>query len=134
MGKKSRERNRKPRSTTLFLDMGKPIVLNRIIVGKNGSITVGTANGDEPPIAAHVVTAYERDNKSPKIINRLVVSPENLTVVPDMLLTHYTWVLAVDTNKPEEKLPNTVFTGFVLSKVQSHTDGRLELSIYQENG
>lgn len=133
MGKKSRDRRRKPRSTTLFLDMGKPVALNHITIGKNGSITVGSVNGKEQPIASHIITAYTRDNQGQKIINRLIELPERLTVVPDMLLTHYTWVLAIDTNKPEERLPNIVFTGIVLSKVLPQTDGRLELSIYQED-
>ncbi len=132
MGKKLREGKRKPRSTTLFLDMGKPVALNQITIGKNGSITVGSVNGKEQPISSHIISAYERDNKGPKIINRLIESPENLTVVQDTLLTRYTRVLAVDTNKPEESLPNTVFIGMVLSKVLPQTNG-FELHIYQES-
>lgn len=132
MGKKSHKSKRKPRTTSLFIDMGKPIVLNHYSIGKNGSISVGSANGKEQPIASHITTTYERDKKGPKVINRLIESPENLTVIPDIVLTRYTWVVAVDTNKPEEQLQNTVFTGIVLSKVLPQTDGRLELSIYQE--
>jgi len=131
MGRKSRKSRQKPRSTTLFLDMGKPVALNRIAFGKNGSIIIRSAVGQEQPTATHIVTTYERD-KNPKVINRLIASPENLTIIPNIVLTRYTWVLAVDTNSPKEKLPNTVFTGIVQSKVLPQIDGRLELSIYLE--
>lgn len=132
MGKKLRKSPQKPRSTTLFLDMGKPVVLNQIAFRKDGSVIVESADGKEQPISSHIVTAYKRDNKGPKIINRLTESPANLTIIPDAVLTRYAWVLAVDTNKPEEQLPNTVFTGIVLSKVIPQIDGGFELGIYQE--
>lgn len=130
MGKKSRKHKQKPRSTTLFLDMGKPVALNRVAFGKNGSIIVESAAGQEQPIASHVVTTYERP-KSPKVIHKIIVPPANLTFDPNIALTRYTWVLAVDTNKPETGLPNVVFTGIVQAKILSLSDMILEKSIYQ---
>jgi hypothetical protein len=132
VGKKSRKNERKPRSTRLYLDMGKPVVLNHFTIGKNGSITVGSVSGQEQPIASYVITTYERD-KGHKVINRLTVSPENLTFVPNEVLTHYACILAVDTNKPIKELPNVFFTGVVPAKVLHQSDGRLELQIYQES-
>lgn len=133
MGKKSPKKNdRKPHSTALLLDMGKPIAINYFTIGRNGSITIGSVLGKEQPVSSHLVTTYDR-NKGPKIINRLVVSPEDLTFVPNKVLTCYTWILAVDTNKPVKELPNVVFTGIVLAKVIPQNDGRLELQIYQES-
>jgi hypothetical protein len=58
VGKKSRKIKQKPRSTTLFLDMGEPVALNRVTFGKNGSIIVESAAGQEQPISSHVVTTY----------------------------------------------------------------------------
>lgn len=130
MGKKSRKSKQKPRSTTLLLDMGKPVVLNRVGFGKNGSIIVESAAGPEQPTASHVVTTYERA-KGPKLIHRLMVSPENLTFDPNIALTRYTWVLAVDTNKPEIGLPNVVFTGIAQAKIIPQTDRILEIIIYR---
>lgn len=132
MGKKSHKNKQKPRSTTLFLDMGKPVVLNRIAVWKNGHIMVESDVGQEQPTASHLITSYERPNKSPKVIHRLSLPPENLTLNPDFALTRYTWVLAVDTNKPEPSLPNVVFTGIVQAKIVTQPDGSLELSRYRD--
>ena len=112
--------------------MGEPVVLNHIAFGKDAFIIVGSADGKEQPISSHIVTEYERDNKGPKVINRLTVFPENLTIILDAVLTHYARVLAVDTTKPEEQLPNTVFTGIVLSKVIPRIGGGFELGIYRE--
>ncbi|MEI9477827.1 MAG: hypothetical protein WCO26_14795 [Deltaproteobacteria bacterium] len=131
MGKKSHKSNRKPRSTTLFLDMGKPVVLNRIAFGKNGYIIVESAAGQEQPTVSHVVTTHERP-KGPKLIHRLIVSPENLTFNPDFALTRYTWVFAIDTNKPEASLPNVVFAGIAQAKIVPQADGSLELSMYRD--
>jgi hypothetical protein len=131
VGKKSHKSNQKPRSTTLFLDMGKPVVLNRIAFGKNGHIMVESDVGQEQPTASHLITSYERP-KSPKLIHRLIVPPENLTLNPDFALTRYTWVLAVDTNKPEASLPNVVFTGIAQAKIVPQSDGSLELSRYRD--
>lgn len=130
MGKKSRKHKQKPRSTSLLLDMGKPVALNRIALGKNGSIIVGSAADQEKPIASHVVTTYERA-KGSKVIHRIKVPPENLTFDPNIALTRYTNVLAVDTNKPETSLSNVVFTGIVQAKILSPTDGIIEISIYE---
>ena len=130
MGKKSRKSQRKPRSTALVLDMGTPVALNRAVFGKNGTITVESADGQEQPIASHIVTTYERA-KGPKLIHHLKVSPENLTYDPNIALTRYTLVLAVDTNKPETSLPNVVFTGIVHAKILPHTDRILKLIFYQ---
>jgi hypothetical protein len=132
VGKKSHKGNQKPRSTTLFLDMGKPVVLNRIAFGKNGHIMVESDVGQEQPTASHLVTSYERPNKGSKVIHRLIVPPENLTLNPDFALTRYTWVLAVDTNKPEASLPNVVFTGIAQAKIVPQSDGSLELSRYRD--
>jgi len=51
--------------------MGEPVVLNHIAFGKDAFIIVGSADGKEQPISSHIVTEYERDNKGPKVINRL---------------------------------------------------------------
>jgi hypothetical protein len=132
MGKKSHKNNQKPRSTTLFLDMGKPVVLNRVAVWKNGHIMVESDVGQKQPTASHLITSYERPNKGPKFIHRLSLPPENLTLNPDFALTRYTLVSAVDTNKPEASLPNVVFTGIVQAKIVPQPDGSLELSRYRD--
>ncbi len=132
MSKKSRKNERKPRSTTLFLDMGKPVALNHFAFGKDGSITVESVSGQEQPIASHLVTTYDR-GKGPKIINKLTVSPDNLTFVPNKSLTHYSRILTVDTNKPINELPNVVFIGIIVAKVLPQSGGCLELQIYQES-
>jgi hypothetical protein len=130
VGKKSRKSKQKPRSTTLFLDMGKPVALNRAVFGKNGSIIVESAAGQEQPIASHVVTTYERA-KGPKVIHQLTVPSENLTFDPNFALTRYSWVLAIDTNNPENCLPNVVFTGIVHTNILPHTDSILKINIYR---
>ena len=112
--------------------MGKPVVLKRIALGKNGSIIVENDAGQEQPTTSHLVTTYERPNKGPKLIHRLIESPENLTLNPDFTLTRYTWVLAVDTNKPAANLLNVVFTGIAQAKIVPQADGSLELSTYRE--
>ena len=112
--------------------MGKPVVIKRIAIGKNGHIIFESAAGQEQPTASHLVTTYERLSKGPKLIHRLIVPPENLTLNPDFALTRYTWVFAVDTNKPEASLPNVVFTGIAQAKVVPQADVSLELSTYRD--
>lgn len=112
--------------------MGKPVVLKRIAPGKSGSIIVESDSGQEQPSASHLVTTYERPNKDPKLIHRLIESPENLTLNPDFTLTRYTWVLAVDTNRPAASLPNVVFIGIAQAKIVPQADGSLELSTYRD--
>jgi len=113
------------------MDMGKPVALNHFTINKDGTIEFGSSNGKEKPIEANLTTSYDRDNKNPKIINRLSISPDRLTIVPDLSLTRYNRVLAVDSNRPDGKKPNIVFTGIVLSKVSRYKKGCL-LKIFQE--
>jgi hypothetical protein len=131
MIKKSPMSNRKPRTETLILDMEKQVALNNFTIGNYGSITVGSANGAEQPIAAYLTTSYDREKK-PKVINRLIVSPDNLTINQNAALTRYTSLLAIDTNKPEKKLKNTVFSGIVLSQILPLRNGEPSLQVSEE--
>jgi hypothetical protein len=132
MGQKSRNGKCKPRNTTLVFDMGKPTKIDKIVFKEDNRLKVLSAGGEVLPICSYLTTSYPRENKHPKVINRFSVSPENLTIDPNLILTHYFRVLAVDTNKPEEKIPNVFFTGTVLSEVKLHNKG-LIIDIYHQS-
>lgn len=135
MGRRSSKKSKIPRSGTLLVDMGKPVILKGLALGKDGSIKLYSDIGQEQPRESHLMTTRdrpERPDKGPKVLNRSIVSPEKLTLNPNIALNRYKYLLAVDTNKPEKELPAVVFTGFVLASTVLLCDGSLGLGIHRE--
>lgn len=127
----TRNNKKKPRSTTLYMDMGKPVALNRIGFRKDGSIIFEDNTGEIKPSAAFIQNCYNRQNKHPKIINLSQASPDKLTNDSNIALANYTWVIAIDTNKPEITIPHIVFTGIAQAKINLLPNNKLEVIIYQ---
>jgi len=95
--------------------MGHPVALSSVTHSTDGRILVATEQGFATPARAWVEMTYPRD-KGEKVLNRIEVTPDALVFSPDLALTQYEWVFAVDTNKPQPKEAVT-FTGVVQAQV-----------------
>lgn len=89
----------KPRITTLTMDMGIPVQIKNISITTDGSLHLFDEN-QKPlrPEKSILERSYER-TKGPKVLTQIPTSPTNsLTLSPDLALTKYDTIFAIDTN------------------------------------
>jgi len=98
-----------------MLDMGHPVALRSATYSSDGRISVATASGPVRPARAWGETTYPRP-KGEKVIHRIDVPGSALAFSPELAISQYEWVLAIDTNTPRLDEPVT-FTGIVQAQV-----------------
>lgn len=113
--RKNRGSIKKNRTTSLVFDMGEPVELRSATYSSDGRVTIATQDGRVLPSSAWVERTYPRP-KGEKGVNRLRVEVDALVSNPDLALTQYDRVFAVDTNCPTPEQPPT-FTGVVEAQV-----------------
>jgi hypothetical protein len=123
-------RRKKNRTTSLVLDMGYPVDLRFIKEMADGRIVVETKDGPVLPARAWVETTYPRE-KGDKVTNRIHVKSEALVFGPDLALTQYEWIFAVDTNKPSATEPVTL-TAIVQAQVNQCEPNLYRIGIASE--
>jgi len=117
MGNKKRLHNKqkaKERSTSIVLDMGRPVALRGATFTGEGGVSVFAEDGSVTPEHAWIEATYPRA-KGPKILNRIDLEPAALVVDPNDALGKYLWIFAVDTNKPSDEA--VTFSGVVQAQV-----------------
>lgn len=118
MGKGKRlraARAKKPRTTSVVLDMGHPVALRSATYSADGRISVATENGPVTPARAWIETTYPR-TKGEKVVNRIDLPATALAFNTELALTQYEWIIAVDTNRPHAD-ERVTFTGIVQAQV-----------------
>lgn len=100
INRNQRKINQKPREASIFLDMGKPVILNKVGISINGEIIL--KNNDEViiPEKAFIETSYSRNNpnKPKKILNKISINPNKLVVFANKAFYRFYAIFAVDTN------------------------------------
>lgn len=88
----------KPRSKSILLDMGRPVLPHCLQLTPEGQFSFFTrGDGLILPARAFVETIYTR-TKGAKVLNRVELDPNALIVHPDAALLKYDHLFAVDTN------------------------------------
>jgi hypothetical protein len=129
MVKRRKQRSRKPRTTTVFLDMGRPVALTSARVNELGELIVESKNGREFPLRAHVESTYPR-RKSDKVLHRVGVPSGRVAHDPNVALSTFLWVVAVDTNRDSET--GNTYTGVVQARVTIPEIGKVELGVTRD--
>lgn len=90
----------KPRETSVYLDMGKPVRINKVGITKNGELILKNDDEQVVPEKAFIETSYSRENpkKLKKILNKINLNPQQLVVAPNRAFYKYDVIFAVDTN------------------------------------
>ena len=88
---------RKTRKICITLDMGKPVTANAVRLSSDGKIGLLNNGVSLVPQNASIETGYQR-RKGLKVLNKLKLTNEQLLTDPNLALTRYNFVLALDTN------------------------------------
>ncbi len=89
---------RKPRTTHVTVDMGRPTAVNGLFVDPKSGLVKFLHDGKEvTPVSSRIETGYER-KKGLKILNRAPLPNDELVASPDIALDNYHILLAIDTN------------------------------------
>lgn len=105
--------DKKPRTYSVTLDMGKPVSANGFIYDPKTGRAALLNNGQVlNPENATVEQSYER-KKGPKVLNRVVTKPTHLFANPNRVLEQYDTIYAVDTNTRVINSVSTSVTGVV---------------------
>lgn len=89
--------NKKPRTTSITMDMGKPVVANGLRISPMGSFELLQDGVPLKPVEAYHDVNYERE-KGPKILNKTPLNPDNLITDPNIALGNFDRIFAIDTN------------------------------------
>jgi hypothetical protein len=92
-----RKNTQKPRTYTVTLDMGKPVIANAVFFDPNKGFTLLNNGRALRPQKAIVEQTYER-KKRPKVLNRVETHPNILFANPNRILEQFDIIYAVDTN------------------------------------
>ncbi len=115
---------RKPRSTSVTVDMGKPTALNGLRFDPITGIVKFLQDGKAvKPASSRIETGYERI-KGQKVLNRIPLPNDQLVAVPDIALKGFDVLFAIDTNtnRIREKIVSVtcIVTGHPI-KIQNYT-------------
>jgi hypothetical protein len=89
--------NKKPRTTSITMDMGKPVVVNGIRMLPDGTVELLNNGLPLTPESAYHDINYDR-KKNPKILNKISLDPKQLSVDPHLALKNFDLIYAIDTN------------------------------------
>jgi hypothetical protein len=89
--------NKKPRTTSITTDMGKPVVVNGIRMSPNGTVELLNNGLPLTPESAYHDITFDR-KKNPKILNKISLDPKQLSVDPHLALKNFDLIYAIDTN------------------------------------
>jgi hypothetical protein len=98
-GKKFKDccRGKMPRITSITTDMGKPMVVNGVRMSADGTVELLNKGLPLIPEKAYHNINYNR-KKSPKILNKISLDPNQLLIGPHLALKKFDLIFAIDTN------------------------------------
>jgi len=107
----------KPRTTTVTIDMGKPVQVSGVGISPDGNIIMLGRDGKPLKHAvAHVERSYVRE-KGPKILSRITLPKETpLLASPDRALIQFDTIFAIDSNTRVIRGHRVSVAAIVLSK------------------
>lgn len=116
MDKNKNKNTKKPRITTVTLDMGKSTTANGYMYDpKTGKVAVLNNGEILKPQKAFVEQSYER-TKKPKVLNRIETHPDILFANPNRILEQFDTIYAVDTNTKVINSRKVSVTGIVVGE------------------
>lgn len=112
-----RQKPSKPRTTTLTMDMGKPVQINSFSVSAEGSFKFLDVNGNSlQPERTILERGYERA-KGSKVLSRVPVSSvAPISLDPNLALQKYDTIFAMDTNTRQVHGQEVSIAAFILGK------------------
>lgn len=89
--------NRKPRTTSITMDMGKPVAIDAVRVTPNGEVALFHKGQQINPVQAHLETSYERGKKA-KVLHKSEIPVEKLKTDIHASFCNYDLFYVIDTN------------------------------------
>jgi hypothetical protein len=108
--------NKKPRTTAITMDMGKPVAVNGVRVSPDGSVELLRDGVPLIPEKAYHDVSYSR-GKGPKILNRMPIDPARLVVNQYRHFKDFNLLYAIDTNTRNVNSEKISISCVVLCKI-----------------
>ena len=89
--------NKKPRTTSITMDMGEPVAVNSVRISPTGSVELLKDGVPLVPVDAYHNVNFER-GKGPKILNKTPLDPSKLIINQNIALEKFDRIFAIDTN------------------------------------
>lgn len=89
--------SRKPRTTSITMDMGKPVAIDAVSVTQRGEVALFHKGQQINPIQAHLETSYER-RKKPKILHKAEIPVKKIRTDIHASFCNYDLFYVIDTN------------------------------------
>lgn len=133
MGRASRRKaeRRVQHDTSLILDFGVPVDVRSASVSRDGKVRVATAESEVKPVRSYIQTSYKRPKKSAKVVNR--IPTQTLAFHdPNLSLSKYSLVVAVDTNTPIPDDNSVAFSGMIWTQIVPDPPESYRVRIFKE--
>jgi len=118
---------KKPRKSSVLMDMGKPKVVNKIRISPNGVLELLKDNEVLIPENARFETTYDRDTKTPKVLHSIPQNQRDITLKPYITLKKYDLIFAIDTNTKKIKDNTISVSCVVLCKLDYTSENKIDI-------
>lgn len=89
--------NKKPRTSSITMDMGEPVAVNGVRISPTGSVELLKDGVPLVPVDAYHDVNFDRE-KGPKILNKIPLDPNKLIINLNIALENFDRIFAIDTN------------------------------------